>query len=190
MNKQLALWENLYKQLLRKIDEQAGQLFSLQKTYLACKAGCYSCCKDDFSVRFIEGWALWQKINCLTSKKIKKSKTTEGLCILLDENGHCSSYKDRPLLCRAYGLLVTVDGNMRKCHLNYTTLGSTKDMLTLNLDPFYNLADELSNELWTLHHQHLPEEFPSKTPDFLPISQWLVFFEARKAKLIEAGLAT
>lgn len=69
---------------------------------LHCRPGCSDCCIE-FAVLPLEA-ALLQFV--LHREKRPAARSLQENCCLLLENGHCSVYERRPVLCRTQGLAL------------------------------------------------------------------------------------
>lgn len=149
------------------LDSQVAVLSEHYRAYMRCEAGCSSCCLDGFRIRLSEVLLLWEGLCQLPPadfadilQKIQSMSAEPqqpmAPCPLLDEAGRCRVYAHRPALCRAFGVLVEMDGNIATCHLNFTEddrkVMPKEQLSTLQLTPFYEILDELS----TLYAKALP----------------------------------
>ena len=106
-----------YKIFLESIDSDLNKIFDYQKEYIFCKEGCAHCCKNaNFPMSELEFEFLMLGYNELSSElknqiqeNIKVAKSTEDKdhydCPFLINN-KCSVYYNRPLVCRAFGVLT------------------------------------------------------------------------------------
>lgn len=147
-----------YLKITKILDEQVSTLVNEADSQINCKAGCSGCCSNRFKISSVEAGYL--KTGFLTlptnlQQQIKKqlqaplnkaehSNKHYDKCPLLIEE-QCSLYHYRPLLCRAYGVRLKVGETISACSLNFNN-NETKNNAGrfLEMDPFYNLADELS----------------------------------------------
>jgi len=163
-----ALAMEIYTHALKQLDSSVLGLQQEQQRYLQCKRGCSSCCTDAFRIRYIEAKILLAQLTPETRQNLQKtSEQREGQCVFLVDQA-CSVYDYRPILCRAYGLILKASDSIGTCPLNYTELESTKGINILDMQPFYELLDELSSRLWQA-------DFPDKDPEppLLPIAEYL-----------------
>lgn len=121
-----------YKEFLESVDGDIKKIFEFQKEYLFCKEGCSHCCKrGDFPMSELEFKYLmleYEKLSQETKdkiqaniKEIKKGDTSSYICPFLVED-KCSVYNNRPLVCRAFGVL-TEDAQGNPSFPFCTTLG-------------------------------------------------------------------
>jgi Fe-S-cluster containining protein len=145
----------LYEHTLNSLD---GQVETLQDEYspmMQCRIGCTGCCIDGFKIRLVEALYLlkgFASVSPQVAEDILKrlhDSTDEntGKCPLLI-NGACSLYEQRPALCRAFGLIVKLDDTMGTCELNFNNPPKGIRLKALDLKPYYDLLDELSERLW------------------------------------------
>jgi Fe-S-cluster containining protein len=87
--------------LHRSIDERVAELASLHGDRLHCGLGCASCCIDDLTVYGIEAERISRAHPTLLREGTPHAK---GACALLDVDGSCRVYGERPYVCRTQGL--------------------------------------------------------------------------------------
>lgn len=110
---------------------------------LTCKRGCDSCCVDGLSVLPVEA----AFIEAHGGRPPARQRA--GMCWFLDDDGACTVYEARPVLCRTHGLalksadstraLRVLQDDVSACELNYTArspepsevLDATKLMMLL-----------------------------------------------------------
>lgn len=132
-----------HRAALAKIDAAVAQTSARAGDALTCKRGCDACCVDGLSVLPVEA-ALIE-----VHGGRPPAQQREGMCAFLDDDGACTVYEARPVLCRTHGLaLKSADGarglrvlndDVSACSLNYTTrspeasevLDATKLMMLL-----------------------------------------------------------
>lgn len=113
----------LYKQYLNTIQLYLDKYFENQKEYLCCKKGCSHCCKRgtypysqiEFDYLMIGFFKMDLKEQQEVIKRIQKLKSEyEQLenkenfmheCPFLNDEGICTVYDNRGLICRTFGLL-------------------------------------------------------------------------------------
>lgn len=109
-----------YEKFLEIVDKDLRKIFDYQKEYLCCSEGCAHCCKQgDYPMSELEFKYLivgFEKLSEDLKEKIRANMeiTKVGdkdsyVCPFLIEN-KCSVYHNRPLVCRAFGVL-TEDAN-------------------------------------------------------------------------------
>lgn len=111
-----------YDQLITKIESKNKRLEIEHKDNMLCKKGCSSCCIP-FRIVPVEKFIIHHKLleqGIATDYKSKKDK-----CRFL-ENGECSIYDFRPIMCRTHGFpLLYLNENetayeFSSCDLNFT----------------------------------------------------------------------
>ncbi len=128
-----------HKAALAKIDGAVALASSKAGDALVCKRGCASCCVDGLSVLPVEA-ALIEE-----SGLMPPPVSAAGACAFLDEDGACSIYPVRPVLCRTHGLALRTSaggddvnegapraglrvlGEVSACGLNYTARAPRAD---------------------------------------------------------------
>ncbi len=144
-------------EIYRPLDNVSAMLQEKHQAFLQCKAGCDDCCRDGFRIRWAEAVMLMAGVSQLPPEDLVKIQEnlkrpvepgSPSSCPLLI-NHQCSVYDFRPALCRAYGVLVDVNGTVATCHLNYRDLDPEnypREILTLA--PYYEALEALSQVLW------------------------------------------
>ena len=107
----------LYKQYLNTIQNLLDGYFENQKEYIFCKKGCSHCCEKgeypysrlEFDYLMLGFFKLEPKVQQGVIKRIQKLKEeyNGGMykCPFLNEDGCCTVYDFRGLICRTFGLL-------------------------------------------------------------------------------------
>jgi uncharacterized protein len=134
-----------HRAALAKIDATVAQMSARAGDALSCKRGCDACCVGGLSVLPVEA-AL---IEALRTRPPAHQR--EGMCAFLDDDGACTVYEARPVLCRTHGLALKTESadssrglrilsdDVSACSLNYTArapeasevLDATKLMMLL-----------------------------------------------------------
>jgi uncharacterized protein len=139
-----------YQEILNLVDQTAKALQDEFQPYMQCKKGCSSCCISTFKIRYIEALPLLNataglptEIQAEIFRKIEAPTEEEKKVCPLLINGSCSVYQARPLMCRAYGVIINVKGSTGTCPLNFQSVPAETPLKTLSLDPYYEAIDEL-----------------------------------------------
>lgn len=96
-----------YQDFRDKIDLLTQAAWEQYGSQMACKAGCFSCCRGDFKVSVVEAHSVREAVQTLSADKravIDQNLATLNptRCpLLIDER--CSIYNERPVLCRIFG---------------------------------------------------------------------------------------
>lgn len=139
-----ALFEN-YRTLLSRVNARCGEIEAALTGHMACRKGCSACCLN-ISLFPVEAVSLRLAFDTLseTQKASALARATEssdeGPCPLLDGDGACLLYGDRPLICRTHGLPILFDdgeGNRRVdfCPENFQGLSSLSGDVMIDLEP-------------------------------------------------------
>lgn len=91
-----------HRAALAKIDEAVARASEAAGDELACRRGCASCCVDGLSVLPVE--AAFIEASGLGPPSRPHREAT--MCAFLDDEGACSVYAARPVLCRTHGLAL------------------------------------------------------------------------------------
>ncbi len=84
-----------------KVDRAVEGLVQLHGDRLRCGLGCTDCCVDELTVFEVEADRIRQHCADLLGGEAPHGP---GACALLDEDGGCRAYGDRPYVCRTQGL--------------------------------------------------------------------------------------
>ncbi len=155
---------HLHRHAMVTLDSQLGPLQAQYQPYLACRKGCFSCCETQYKIRYSEAVFLvegFQQAPKDVQEQIRANLRGEGptpvsYCPVLIE-GACSLYEHRPALCRAYGLVLKLGPDLSTCPLNFNGL-PRQHLQVLDINPYYELLDELSQRLWAECSESEPAE--------------------------------
>jgi Fe-S-cluster containining protein len=87
--------------LHERIDREADRLAKLHAPRLQCGRGCSACCLDGLTVASVEA----ERIRRAHPALLREAEPhAPGACALLDVDGSCRVYADRPSVCRSQGL--------------------------------------------------------------------------------------
>jgi Fe-S-cluster containining protein len=110
-----------YLVLRGEVDLLCERLAEAHNEHLNCKPGCHKCCID-FSIFPIEFFSILKENE---NKKVNvRNVAGESECLFLND-GLCSIYESRPLICRTHGLPMLSMGEdeweLSYCELNFTS---------------------------------------------------------------------
>jgi Fe-S-cluster containining protein len=174
---------DIYRQVITTLDEKVQGFHTAFKKHIQCEKGCSSCCRNaQFKIRYIEGVNLLagyfnlpdaQKQRIAQNLRNPEESQKDDCPALVD--GACALYSHRPSLCRAYGIIIQLEDKLVTCPLNFKDVTPGESLQKLDLLPYYDIVDELSERLWQHHKINFPptEPVPEK-PLSLTIRQ---FFE-------------
>lgn len=113
---------------------RADDAFSRTQTQYAalmqCQVGCTGCCQQDLTVLPLEAAIVAEHVDQLPpaarQATIRRSRTAGPPCVFLDD-GCCTIYAARPLICRAHGLPIlqrdadaaAAEASVSVCSLNF-----------------------------------------------------------------------
>lgn len=87
-----------------KIDAAVRTIAERRKDDLACEKGCARCCVAGLSVLSVEAFAIQEHLD---ERGLSATPSpAPGGCAFLDEEGACTLYEARPVLCRTHGLPI------------------------------------------------------------------------------------
>lgn len=87
--------------LHEEIDREASLLANKHAGRLRCGRGCSACCVDSLTVAEVEAERIRRNHPDLLRSALPHAA---GACALLDDDGSCRVYADRPSVCRSQGL--------------------------------------------------------------------------------------
>ena len=128
-----------HKQALAKIDGAVALAASKAGDALVCERGCSSCCVDGLSVLPVEA-ALIQASGL---RPPPKATAASVMCAFLDDDGACSIYFVRPVLCRTHGLALRAPREQRPSARALRVLGDDVSACELNYAARAPKADEV-----------------------------------------------
>lgn len=104
-----------YRELVAKVDAFFARVAGRHGHAMQCRAGCAACCLPGLSVTGVEAAAIWEGLEAMPeaerAKQRARARREEGAaCAALDEEGRCSIYSVRPLVCRSHGLPIRLPG--------------------------------------------------------------------------------
>lgn len=91
-----------YRAARAKIDAAADEVFARRSDDLACTRGCSSCCVEGLTVLSVEAYSI--AAHAQEHGLASEPSPPPGGCAFLDEEGACTIYEARPVLCRTHGL--------------------------------------------------------------------------------------
>ena len=150
-----------YQKLIAEIDRRCEQIRRNFGEYIACKKGCEgNCCQRHISVYPIEAAAFANALKTLPKKDIQRLKqkarktTTFGPCPLLEE-GACSMYQSRSLICRTHGYpIANVYRGQRAigfCHKNFKNVHTIPEDAVIDLAPLNHSLMEVNRQFTGEH---------------------------------------
>jgi hypothetical protein len=108
---------NEYIALLEKVEAFSAPVSARRSADLTCHAGCSSCCQVWLTVNSVEAEALRRglaRLDPITRARLRARGEAQAQreaspaadrprCAMLEEDGRCAVYADRPLVCRTQG---------------------------------------------------------------------------------------
>lgn len=135
-----------YKALVSKVDGFVEQTSARRRDDMRCEKGCDACCHAWLSVGPVEADAVRAGLGQLTSEArelvrargeaqlLREQRAEAPRCAMLEDDGSCAIYEQRPLVCRTQGHALryptgfipehsvrarTSQGEVTWCPLNY-----------------------------------------------------------------------
>jgi uncharacterized protein len=160
-----------YQRLVERVEALACDIRQRYPTQVTCHAGCDACCYQRFTIFPVEAWHLAQAVTRLSPQARQRlhrrlqqpdnplqMAASAQPCVLL-QDGRCSVYEGRPLICRMQGLplssmmIIRPDGGRRDCcPLNFTDMA----LEDIDAQAVYNL-DLVNQTLAAIHHLFIQE---------------------------------
>jgi Fe-S-cluster containining protein len=161
----------MYQQLITRVEAFGQAIRERYGAQLTCHAGCDHCCYQDFTIFPVEAHHLAQVVTALAPEARQRLQQhlqqdedslpmvdTPKPCVLLQE-GRCSLYAARPLICRIQGfplfstMIEHASGSQRDCcPLNFSTIPLSE----VDSTAIYNL-DLVNQTLAAINHLYMQE---------------------------------
>ncbi len=123
----------LYRALVEKLDAHEEKLLNKYHQHIRCVKGCSSCCILE-TVFPVDAFVIYSAVASGTIyPESLIFDQTDGRCVFLN-NGLCSVYSARPVICRTHGYPVFVDGKVDFCPENFKDLKSIDSENILDLE--------------------------------------------------------
>lgn len=120
-----------YESLTLAIEDFASDVAKQHRQHINCRRGCFLCCVPPETLFRIEGELVRDAVGGLSEEQRERIRervedSERTLCPLL-EDGACSIYESRPMICRTQGLpLAQQNGDeafeLDYCRLNFVTV--------------------------------------------------------------------
>ena len=149
-----------YQRLLAKIDEKFGEIAKRQSAHMRCGSGCSTCCMHGLTITAIEATNIRERLreDEAMRKRVLANAGRGGPmgCEFLDEQGACTIYDVRPVVCRSHGvpLVVKLDSSAttawrQYCPLNFegVDVESLPELDTINLDTLNTILSLINRQL-------------------------------------------
>jgi len=131
-----------YYSLVAKIDSLCTEITKHCADSISCRKGCDACCRH-FSIFWVEAVSLANYVVNLPQKQAASLRrraqylTDQDVCPLL-EDGECTLYATRPIICRTHGLPILTRAettqNIDFCPRNFTRKKTIPGHLVIDLD--------------------------------------------------------
>jgi uncharacterized protein len=96
-------------ELWSKIDAFTARVAARYPGALACGPGCSDCCRRELTVTSVEAARITREVLTLdhpSRERLARRARGGGPCVALGEDGRCSIYAARPVVCRSHGLPI------------------------------------------------------------------------------------
>ena len=112
----------MYRRLRDKVDAFFVRVQERHGADMECKSGCHDCCHQRLSVAPIEAETIRAALAQLPPDVRARiaDRAARGIDCAALEDGRCTIYADRPLVCRSHGLPIRLDGRVENCFKNFT----------------------------------------------------------------------
>ncbi len=111
--------------LRTRIDRFAASIRARYGEQISCKPGCLDCCQAGLTLITVEAVAIGKALGASDERVLlqagQPSFSEEGMCSFLDNEGLCSIYTHRPIICRTHGypLKYEEQENISVCDKNF-----------------------------------------------------------------------
>lgn len=122
-----------FRVLASKVDAFFNRVESQHSNDLACSSGCNDCCHVRLTVTSVEAHIIsdfWLQLPTAVKDNLeaRARDKSDGLCVALGDDGRCTIYEARPLVCRSHGLPLRLRQEGRlpvldACFRNFTEKG-------------------------------------------------------------------
>lgn len=143
--------------LARRVDELFARVRARHGWAMQCRSGCTSCCRTRLSTTAVEAawlreWLETLEAGARRALAAQASRGPTDRCAALDDEGRCSIYERRPLVCRSHGLPIRRRGArhlpvLESCSLNFTAettpLSEVEGVNVLDQDDLWRALAEL-----------------------------------------------
>lgn len=101
------------RELAARVDAFFLRVEARHGAAMECRSGCHDCCLPGLSCTGVEARALREALLALPPEaqarlRARAAGPPGDRCVLLDEEGRCSVYEARPMICRSHGVPVRV----------------------------------------------------------------------------------
>ena len=157
-----------YLQLQKKVDTQFQLLFQKHQSQMKCSQGCHGCCLPNLTVSRIEADAIHHHLkqdegSLQTILELETQNIYQNTrCTFLNQEGQCSIYEARPLVCRSHGVPHMVQISRKQEGLDACELNFQQGFETLDAGDWIHL--ETLNFLLGLINQSLGEAGDDRFP--------------------------
>jgi uncharacterized protein len=160
-----------YKQLLQKVDTIFNEVSAKHGDKMRCARKCHSCCQPNLSVSALERDYIRQEAGQLKDSLLaqeQKNPHKSKRCAFLDQEGACTIYEWRPIICRSHGIPIQYKDAREDifrdvCELNFTSadIAELAPSEVLNIDTLNMLLALLNTQAYGKKSKRYPL-LPSK----------------------------
>jgi uncharacterized protein len=150
-----------FEKLLAAVDGKNAKQAAALAGQIACKAGCHHCCRRIPTILPLE-WAWIRRSGAVadgqnpTSVRLRSDLNPgESLCGHLDDQGLCTIYGARPLICRTHGSLILSEEGLDHCPWNFQGLEEVDEDMVFRLE-------NLHETLLRLNLAFLQRSYPTR----------------------------
>lgn len=160
-----------YLELRDRVDEQCEALHKLHQDKMKCNKGCDQCCMS-FDIFPVEFFAIKQQLENATMALPNKQPLNGEDCLFLQE-GACSIYEARPIICRTHGLPFLYVGEEENWELSHCPLNFEEQEPEFFHTENTFAQDRCNSELFMINKAFLEAnpQLEYKEFDLLPTSQ-------------------
>jgi len=121
-----------YRKLLNKIDSFVAGVMVRHPASFKCAPGCSKCCVAGITVWRVEADHIQEYLSSLDKRVMSSSGDR---CAFLDDEGRCSIYQARPVVCRIWGApLLIPAGSESDWAIRDHTVSGEKEGLVISCD--------------------------------------------------------
>jgi len=156
-------FKNKFYDITGLIQKEFDRNLDIYGDKIQCGRGCSKCCSQIFRITNLDGWIIAEHVKSLPEERRNelKQKAKEYLkakplckgelpCPALGDEGECTIYEARPVICRRFGMPIYDYKNpaaIHACELNFKDGDEiTDELLVPNQTEIGKKWDELKDE--------------------------------------------
>lgn len=159
-----------YIQLLNKVDAKFKEIQERNKQHMQCQQSCHSCCLPGLSVSSLEASHIAKflrdhtDVDAFAREAEEKNPFHGTRCSFLNEQGACTVYEARPIVCRSHGVPIRFEDEDKQTLLDVCPLNfDNTNLVDIDAADFINI-DTLNTILVTIAKQFDGNQAGARVP--------------------------